>query len=85
MCFTVSEKIFIFCYSFICKYNIFLYLKSEVLPEVSTPEVSTPEVSTPEVLPEVSTPEPEVKLIAVVDTEMNKRKARIQPNKKPRP
>ena len=55
----------------------------EVLPEVSpevTPEVSTPEVSTPE----VSTPEPEVKLIAVVDTEKNKRKARIQPNKKPR-
>ena len=56
----------------------------EVLPEV-TPEVSTPEVSTPEVsTPEVSTPEPEVKLIAVVDTEKNKRKARIQPNKKPR-
>ena len=58
----------------------------EVLPEV-TPEVSTPEVSAPEVLPEVSTPEvspPEVKLIAVVDTEKNKRKARIQPNKKPR-
>ena len=35
---------------------------------------------------EVSPPEPlpEVKLIAVVDTEKNKRKARIQPNKKPR-
>ena len=55
----------------------------EVLPEVS-PEVSTPEVSTPEVSPEVSTPEPEVRLIAVVDVEKNKRKARIQPNKKPR-
>ena len=61
----------------------------EVLPEVSTPEVSTPEVSTPEVSPEVSTPEvstpqPEVQPIVVVDTEKTKRKARIQPNKKPR-
>ena len=34
--------------------------------------------------PEASAPEPEAKLIAVVDTEKNKRKARIQPNKKPR-
>ena len=42
-------------------------------PEVSTPEASTPEASTPEVQP-----------IVVVDTEKTKRKARIQPNKKPR-
>ena len=56
----------------------------EVLPEVSTPEVSTPEVS-PEVSPEVQPdPQPEVQPIVVVDTEKNKRKARIQPNKKPR-
>ena len=48
----------------------------EVLPEV-LPEVSTPEVSTSE-------PQPEPQPIVVVDTEKTKRKARIQPNKKPR-
>jgi hypothetical protein len=57
--------------------------KAQVTVEVVKEE--TPEVSPPEPLPEVSTPQPEVKLIAVVDIEKNKRKARIQPNKKPRP
>ena len=50
--------------------------KAQVTVEVVKDE--TPEVSTPEV------PAPEPQPIVVVDTEKNKRKARIQPNKKPR-
>ena len=61
--------------------------KAQVVEEKAQVTVEVVKDDTPEVSPEVSTPEvstPEVKLIVVVDTEKNKRKARIQPNKKAR-
>jgi hypothetical protein len=60
----------------------------EVKEEKTEPKVTVEVVKeeSPEVSPEVSPePQPEVQPIVVVDTEKNKRKARIQPNKKPRP
>ena len=54
--------------------------KTEPKVTVEVVKEESPEVSTPE----VSTHQPEVQPIVVVDTEKNKRKARIQPNKKPR-
>ena len=53
--------------------------KVETQPEV-TPDLPEVLPDLPEVLPDL----PEVQPIVVVDTEKNKRKARIQPNKKPR-